>query len=308
MHGERSLRDQAMDDSKVAWLAGLQYGVVARCQLRELGLSDDQIDRRHARGALHRLHRGVYAVGHANVDRRGRWLAAVLASGIGAVLSHRSAGELLGILPGSSRASEITRHAGWRSLPGFTSHQGSLPNDETQIVDAIPTTGLSRTVLDLAGRSSQAQVERMLNEAEVLGLTDATSIPMLLERYPRRAGSALLRRVFRERAVARGITRKELERRFERLLDSTDLPEPRRNADIAVGGRFFEVDCLWTEQRLIVELDGRAAHGTEMAFERDRERDRLLTADGWRVARITWRQLHGDADSVLGDLRRMLDA
>ena len=90
------------------------------------------------------------------------------------------------------------------------------------------------------------------------------------------------------------------------LLDSTNLPRPRHNAPLAAAGRFFEVDCLWVEQRLVVELDGRAVHGTPRAFERDRERDRLLVADGWRVVRITWLQLRDEAPAVLADLRRML--
>jgi very-short-patch-repair endonuclease len=149
-------------------------------------------------------------------------------------------------------------------------------------------------------------MEQMLNEAEVRGLTDRISTPALLKRYPGRAGSVMLREIFSEQTHARGITKKELERRFKVLLDSTDLPRPRRNAHVAVGGQFFEVDCLWAEQRLIVELDGRAVHGTEMAFEGDRRKDRLLIADGWRVTRVTWRQLRDEASAVVADLRLML--
>ncbi len=90
------------------------------------------------------------------------------------------------------------------------------------------------------------------------------------------------------------------------LLGATDLPPPRRNADVAVRGRFFEADCLWAKQRVIVELDGHATHGTGRAFEKDRERDRLLQSDGWRVIRITWRQMRDDAPAVIADLRRLL--
>jgi very-short-patch-repair endonuclease len=117
-----------------------------------------------------------------------------------------------------------------------------------------------------------------------------------------------VRQVLQLNATARGVTRKELERRFRLLLVTTDLPEPRRNVHLAVRGRFFEVDCLWQAQRLVVELDGRAVHGTELAFERDREKDRLLVADGWRVARITWLQLRDEAPAVVADLRAMLAA
>lgn len=147
-----------------------------------------------------------------------------------------------------------------------------------------------------------------MNEAEVRGLTDRLSIPDLLARYPRRRGSALLRALLRDDAISRGVTVEELEERFAAFLDRYGLPAPRRNADLAVGGRFFQADCLWPDQRLIVELDGRATHGTRRAFEQDRERDRLLVAQGWRVIRVTWRQLHDDAAALAADLRGLLEA
>lgn len=291
---------------QVAALAEGQHGVVARWQLLDMGLSPPAIRVRLERAQLHPLYRGVYAVGHRRVSLEGRWMAAVLAGGHGAVLSHRSAGQLWGILPRSNAWPEVTRPRGFRARPGMMAHRGLVPEDELTIVEAIPVTGFSRTVLDLAGRSSRAQVERMLNEAQILGLTDAISIPSLLTRYPRRAGSAVVREVFQRNATARGVTRKELERRFRVLLASTDLPEPQRNAHIAVRGRFFEVDCLWRVQRLVIELDGRAVHATDLAFERDREKDRLLVADGWRVVRITWIQLRDEASVVIDDLRTTL--
>ncbi|HEV7399047.1 MAG TPA: DUF559 domain-containing protein [Solirubrobacterales bacterium] len=145
-----------------------------------------------------------------------------------------------------------------------------------------------------------------MNEAEVLGLTGKLSVPDLLGRYPRRVGSAVLRALFRDRTAVRGITRSELEGRFLAVLDGTDLPRPRRNAHVSVRGRFFEVDCLWAEQRLIVELDGWESHGTDLAFEKDRERDRLLLVEGWRITRVTWRHLRDDAPGVIADLRVLL--
>lgn len=129
---------------------------------------------------------------------------------------------------------------------------------------------------------------------------------MLLERYPRRPGTRLLRQILREENSTRGITRRQLEARFKEILDRTDLPRPRLNAEVHARGRFFEADCLWDGQRVIVELDGRETHGTGLAFEKDRERDRLLQSEGWRVIRVTWRQLRDNAPAVIGDLRRML--
>ncbi len=233
-------------------------------------------------------------------------MAAILACGDGAVLSHRAAGWLLGILPLGNGLPEVTRPKGWRPQPGIVQHRSPLSPDEVEVVAGIPVTGLSRTLLDLASILSRERLEGALNEAEVLGLTDRVSVLTLLERYPRRQGAATFRAILGDRQRARGVTRREFGRRFAAVLTSTDLPRPHRNADVAVAGRFFEVDCLWRDQRLIVELDGGFVHGTWRASERDRERDRLLQVDGWRVVRITWRQLRDDAPALVADLRRLL--
>jgi hypothetical protein len=185
-------------------------------------------------------------------------------------------------------------------------HCSQLPDDEVEMVDAIPVTSVSRTLLDLAAMLSERGLERAMNEAEVRGLTSRLSLPDLLERYPRRRGSAVLRDLLGNDDALSGVTKYELEVRFATFIDDHGLPRPRRNADLAVRGRFFEVDCLWPAQRLIVELDGRAVHGTRQAFEADRERDRLLLADGWRVTRVTWRQLRDDAPAIAADLKAML--
>jgi very-short-patch-repair endonuclease len=176
--------------------------------------------------------------------------------------------------------------------------------DERAMVDGIPATTVPRTMLDLAAVESRSRVERALNEVEVLGLTDPLSIPDLLSRYPRRCGTAVLRALLGEHANDDGATRSELEEAFLSMLDSHGLPRPKSNADVAVGGRFFSADCLWRKERLIVELDGRAVHGTRRAFEADRERDRLLVLDGWRVIRITWRQLRDERASLAAALRK----
>jgi very-short-patch-repair endonuclease len=287
-------------------LAEAQHGVVSRRQLLELGVGRGAVEDWVARGQLRRIQWGVYAVGHRPTSRESRWMVAVLSAGPAAVLSHRSAGALWQILPPISILPEVTRATRIQSRPGLCGHSGTLPADEITCVDGIPTTTAPRTVLDIAALSTMRQMEVMLNELEVRCITDKLSIPDLLDRYPRRRGSAKLRALLADNSAMRGITRKELEKRFAGVLRDTDLPPPRLNADISVRGRFFEADCVWLEQRVIVELDGRAAHGTRRAFERDRERDRLLQSDGWRVVRITWRQLCGDAPAVVADLRRML--
>jgi len=233
-------------------------------------------------------------------------MAAVLSAGPAAVLSHRSAGSLWQILPSMSIAPEVMRATRCQPRQGLRAHCGALRPDEATRLNGIPVTSVPRTVFDLAAMSTLHQLEKALNEMEVQGITDKLSIPDLLERYPGKRGSAKLRKLLGDEAAVRGVTRKELEECFALLLKGTDLPRPRLNVDLAVRGRFFEVDCLWAEQRLIVELDGRATHGTDRAFENDRERDRLLLIEGWRVMRVTWRQLRDDAPAVLADLRELL--
>ena len=292
-------------DLAVADLAGRQHGVVGREQLLGLGIGRRAIERRIERGALHSIHRGVYAVGHRALDVDGRWMAAALACGSGAALSHRSAGQLWRLLQRSASMPEVTRPTFFRARSGILAHRSPLPPDETARVREIPVTSVSRTLLDLASVLSKRQLERALNEAEVLGLTDSVSLPDLLARYSRRRGAANLRVLLASDDPA-GITRSELEERFVALIDAHGLPRPRLNAQLSIRGRFFEVDCLWREQRLVAELDGRASHGTARAFERDRERDRLLLANGWRVLRLTWRQLGDDAATIAADLRKLL--
>jgi very-short-patch-repair endonuclease len=266
------------------------------------------IDVRLKRGALHPLHRGVYSVGHRSLSVRGRWMAAVLASGSEAVLSHRSAGTLWGLRPPPNAEIEVTRSTKCRGRPGIKATRSSLPRDEITVVDAIPVTTVPRTLLDLATVVPKRQLERALNEAEVLGLTDALSVPDLLERYPRRSGSAVLRGLLRDEAALTGITQNDFEEDFVALLDAHRLPRPRFNADICARGRHFNVDCLWAERRLVTELDGGAVHRTRRAFESDRERDRLLLVEGWHVVRVTWRRLRDDTAEVVTDLRRLLAA
>jgi very-short-patch-repair endonuclease len=233
-------------------------------------------------------------------------MAAVLTGGPGTVLSHRSAAALWGLLPPSSIAPEVTRPTRFRSRPGLRAHRSALRSDEVTRVDGIPVSSVPRTLFDLAAVASRPQVERAFNEVEVRGLTDRLSVVDLLQRYPGRRGSGVLRAILAEEEQVRGVTKKELEKRFAAMLVGTDLPRPQRNVDLMVGDRFFEIDCLWRKQRLAVELDGRFVHKTWRTSERDREKDRLLQVDGWHVVRITWRQLRDDAPAVVADLRRLL--
>jgi very-short-patch-repair endonuclease len=184
-------------------------------------------------------------------------------------------------------------------------HEASLAAGEIAYGDGIPATSPYRTLFDLSAVLSLRQLERAMNEAEVRRVLDRVSLPQLLNRHPGRRGAANLRVLLAAR-TPEGITRNDFEEAFVAVLDANGLPRPRLNADLAVRGRFYEVDCLWPAQRLIVELDGRAAHGTRRAFESDRERDRILAAEGWRTARVIWRQLRDEADALVSDLGHLL--
>jgi len=299
IRGERQSRS---GDAAIAALAAAQHGVVARPQLAALGLSLDAIDRRVAQGRLHVLHRGVYAVGHRAVTRHGHWMAAVLAGGPDAVLSHRSAAVLWGIRAAGGTRVEIAVPRQRRPRPGIQAHHSSLRADERTVHDGIPVTTPARTLLDLAAVLTQHQLARAAERAEALRLTSPTSLEALAARHRGRPGVPAVRRV--AGTVAPIVTRSELERRFITLLDRERLPRPLVNVPLAGA----EADFAWPDPRVVVELDGYETHGTRAAFERDRARDRALQAAGWRVVRITWRQLDDTPRRIAAELSALLAA
>jgi very-short-patch-repair endonuclease len=289
-------------DRAIAELAGRQHGVVARRQLLELGLGRRAIGRRVEQGRLHPLHRGVYLVGHPTASREARWLAAVLSGGMGALLSHQSAAALWGIRPTARTKIDVTIPAGRSSTARIQFHRSSVLPDERTIKEGIPVTTVARTLFDLAAELPQRAVERAINEAEVLHVWDEVSLDHLLARYPRRPGARAAREALAARREGATITRSDLEELFLSLLARESLPRPEVNAILSG----HEVDFLWRERGLAVEVDGKAAHATAAAFESDRERDRVLQAAGWRVIRITWRQLERTPGKVAADLRCLL--
>jgi very-short-patch-repair endonuclease len=291
-------------DAAIAVLADGQHGVVTRAQLVAGGLGRDAIDWRVRRGRLHVVHRGVYAVGRRRLTRRGHWMAAVLAAGPSAVLSHRAAAALWDLRASERSRCEVSTPR-WCRRPGIDVHRARLEPDEITEVDGIPVTSLARTLLDLAAVLPRSQLERATERAEALRLTDVVPLDALLERHRGHRGTAPLREIVKGK-MQPALTRSELEDRFLTFLDAHSLPRPEVNADLHLDGRWFEADFLWRDQRLIVELDGHQTHGTRAAFERDRERDRMLQVHGWRIVRITWRHLHNDPGGVAADLARLL--
>ena len=233
-------------------------------------------------------------------------MAAVLVAGPGAALSHRSAAALWGLRPSAGTWIEVTAPRQVRSHRGMKPHRRSLLADEVTEIRGIPVTTVPRTLLDLAAVLPRHQVERAMNEAEVRRLTDALSAPALLARYPGWRGVAVIRAILEHGQIGSTVTRSELEERFLAFVDRYGLPRPEVNVHLPVAGGWIEVDCVWREQRLVIELDGWAFHRGPVAYERDRARDRALGVAGWRAVRVTWRQLHEGRARLAADLRRLL--
>jgi hypothetical protein len=302
-------------DAAIAELAERQHGVVARWQLLGLGLGRGAIGRRVEMKRLHVTHRGVYAVGHRRLSRMGWWMAAVLACGPDAVLSHRSAAVLWGILENSPASIEISAPRQLAGRAGVRVHTASLAGDERTVEAGIPVTTVARTLLDLAAVLQLHQLNRALERAEALRLAGPTPLVALVARHRGRRGAARLRQALEQGRVLPAVTKSELERRFLTFLEKAGLPRPRTNVWLEIAGEWIEVDCVWSEQRVIVELDSRAYHQTGAAFERDRERDRRLLAAGWRVARVTDhameagpRELQAELAALVADVGPKLSA
>ena len=295
--------ESAVDDL-IAALAWPQYGVVTRRQLVDLGLSEDAIDYRVAVGRLRVLYPGVYAVGHDRLLPEGRWLAAVYSGGQDAVLSHRSAARLWGLLPHEG-VIEVTTPRGRRKRRDLHYIRSSVGTFDRTVHRGIPVTTVARTLFDL-GAVDASRVPKALEQADVLELLDVRELQRLVDAHPRRPGTSAIRAALASAPAWGGITRSELEARFRMLLEEAGLPLPVLNCRLELGEVCIEADAVWHEARLIVELDGYAVHRTKAAFERDRARDRAAVAAGWRVIRITWRQLATDPRGVLRDLRRAL--
>lgn len=306
---ESKRRTESVDHA-IAGLAGEQHGVVSRRQLRGLGLSDREISLRAERGSLHPLFRGTFAVGHLLVGRRGRILAAALACGEQTVVSHGSAAELLGLWDKQLPVIDVIPPS-WsgRKIEGIRWHRVRLPEaDEIEVREGIPCTTASRTLVDMAARTGWSSMRRLVEQAAILRLLDVDEIDRILARG-RRRGAPRLRAIlapWRKTLERRPVLRSRLEARLLPRLIEEGLPAPRCNAKLRIEGHRLEVDLLWEEQRLAIETDGEETHGTPAAFQRDRFRDQVLLAAGYRTARVTWSQVRDEPAAVINRIARML--
>jgi predicted transcriptional regulator of viral defense system len=290
-------------DGELAALSARQHGVVARRQLVELGLHRNAIQHRLATGRLHPLYIGVYAVGHRAIGPHGRWMAAVLACGGEGVLSHRSAAALWGLRPTSRPDVEVSAPRSRGGRKGIAVHRvRRLHPDDWAIQNGIPVTTVARTLLDLAEVTDRADLARAFEEAERLRLLDVRSIERLMRRSRGRRGLRPLAALIAQERAPLPATRSELERRFVEVCGEAGLPRPAVN--VVVAG--LEVDMVWADRKLAVELDGYAFHRTRAAFERDRIRDASLALAGYRVLRVTHRRLEHQPAAVAETVRSLL--
>ncbi|MEA2134291.1 MAG: hypothetical protein QOC68_2200 [Solirubrobacteraceae bacterium] len=262
-------------DAALARLAAPQHGVVTRAQLLTAGVDAKAIGYRLKVGRLHELHRGVYAVGHRPPSPHARAMAAVLACGPGAALSHRSAAALWAITPPWRGPEDVTA-PGRRRHPGIHTHRSStLTPDDITVHYGIVVTTPARTLKDLARVLPDHSLTRAANEARIRNLVS-------------------------DHGHDTGPTRSHLEDLFLRFIDEHDLPRPEVNQQAAG----YEVDMLWRDRRLIVELDSRTFH--RHTFEQDRERDAHLLSEGFAVLRVTKRRLKQDPEREARRLRTLL--
>jgi hypothetical protein len=278
----------------VGELARRQWGLVTREQLIERGMSTRGISDWVQRGRLHRLYRGIYAYGHDRLRAEGRWLAAVMACGRAAVLSHRTAAQLWELRQSNSALVDVTvpSRNGRIRRAGIRIHRsGRLAPEEVTERNGIPVTTVARTLLDLADVLDHQALKRTISEAEYRGLFDLTALIAVVQNNPGRRGAKLMRAA---EAVGHR-TRSPLEDRFLAFVERWGVEEPESNVWL----EGYEVDFLWRRVRLVVEMDGAAEHGTRAAVRGDRKRDRVLWRAGFRTIRLTDDALDAEEEVLL---------
>lgn len=290
--------------ARLAELAAVQFGVVAREQLLALGVSATTISRWVNEGRLVRLYRGVYAVGHANLSVNGRRMAAVLACGSGAVLSHLTAAAHWGLLRSSAAAIHISlpSHRTVRAQGRIRIHQTRLHPSDTAIHESIPVTSPMRTLLDLAGVVSEARLREAIEQSERLQLFDRHELDSLIARNKRRKGLKALRRLLAELGDHPPDLRSAKEQDLLNLIRAAGLPIPVTNVYV----EDILVDAYWPKHDLVVELDSYGFHRSKAKFEEDRLNTEILQNAGHTVRRFSTDRLDQAPPGVIATLRAEL--
>jgi very-short-patch-repair endonuclease len=291
-------------DRVAAWVASQQLAVIEIQQLYACGIGRNAVTRRIRSGLLHRLHHGVYLFGQPTLLPGAVELAAVMACGDSAFVSDRSATGLWKIAAGDDGPVHVTVRRSGRSRSGIVMHRVAKidPRDVTHL-RGIPIVTPARAILDLAAGATGDELERAIAEAYALRLTTEAELRRVISRNPLKPGVAALRaELAREGGPA--WTRREAERRVKLLIRQANLPTPVYNRKVAG----YNADFFWPANRLIVEVDGYRFHSSRWAFERDRKRDAAHVLAGYRVIRITWRQLTEEPFSVVAIIAGALSA
>lgn len=288
------MREEMRSHAAVAELAGRQHGLVTHAQLLRLGFSSGKIGRSSKAWRLHRVHRGVYSLGHAVLSDRGRCLAAAMASGRGAVVSHGAAAWLWGLRPSCPKVIDVTvpQRGGRRS--GIALHHSStLTPEEHGRFGPTPVTALPRTLLDLAATSSPRLTWSAIDRAERRDVLNLTEIDAMLRRRHGHRGAERLRKaleIYRDPAFYRARS----ERLLRRLVKRAGLSRPAINTWVGK----FEIDVYWEKERFAVEVDGWETHRTRKAFEDDRLRQEEMKLAGIDSIRISARRIEQRPDEV----------
>jgi predicted transcriptional regulator of viral defense system len=275
-------------------LAAAQNGVVTLEQLEGLGLTEDAVMKQVERGRLHRIHQTVYSLTPRVMTQRGMFMAAVLACGPGAVLSHRSAAYLWGLVDSWEPPIDVTApNRRGRSPDGVAAHRdGSLQPIDKTTRHGVPCTTVARTILDYAGVEPELKVRKAIAQGEILRILDQAKLRSLLRRSRRRRGVARLRLILDTIHPQTKRSRSELERLFLEMCAKREVPEPEVNIWLpAPDGERYQADFLWRDQGLIVEADSRRFHDTDSAFVADRKRRQQLELAGWRVSQCAWEEV-----------------
>ncbi len=279
-------------------------------QLREAGVSHRAAAYRAEEGGLHRVHRGVYAVGHRSLSPSATLRAAVLACQDGAVISHGTAAAFWGLSDHWPHLIDVTVPCErGRKIDGVRCRRCRYP-DEGEIVclEGVVVTTPARVLIDMAGLLGTPSLRRMVERAAVLKLLHLDSVSRSLDAAKGRPGQKALRRIIEPWYSDDGVP--DLRSDFEALvlprLVTMGLPRPTCNKPLLLGGETLIVDFLWEERGVVVESDGAATHQTPIAFQRDRRRDQILVAAGYRVVRVTWDQMTHHLDEVVARLSRTL--
>ncbi len=274
---------------KLAEIAKRDHAIVSLHDCRSCGLSDSGVHKRVEAGELHRKYPGVYAFGRPDLTANGRRMAAVKACGPGALVSHASGAALRQMRRSNASYIDVTIPAGRpiRRLKGIRCHRAALAPQDISKVEGIPTTSVSRTLLDLATQISYEGLESAANEAEVLKIFDLREMEDLLGRSNGRRGIRRLRHVLEHGDISgENQSKSDLERLFARICAQYSLPSPSINRWILLGDEYHQVDFLWRSKKVVIEVDSRRYHRTGWKLARDARRDELLPRHGYLHARI----------------------